>query len=101
MAQKEGRRQTTVFIIWLLGAIVYLIYLFAKVTFECIVLLTKILIFLVVAAAQFQPSQAKGVDATLRAFAHTPLGPWLLALVAAGLVMFGVYSFCETRWRQV
>ncbi len=58
-------------------------------------------IFLVVAAAQFQPSQAKGVDATLRAFAHTPLGPWLLALVAAGLVMFGVYSFCETRWRQV
>lgn len=58
-------------------------------------------IFLVVAAVQFRPGQAKGVDATLRALAHTPFGPWLLVLVAAGLVTFGVYSFCEARWRRV
>jgi hypothetical protein len=58
-------------------------------------------IFLVVAAVQFRPGEAKGLDATLRAFTVTPLGPWLLALVAVGLLVFGVYSFCEARWRRV
>jgi uncharacterized protein DUF1206 len=58
-------------------------------------------IFLVVAAARFQPQQAKGVDSTLRTFASTPLGPWLLVVIAAGLVMFGAYSLCEARWRRV
>jgi Domain of Unknown Function (DUF1206) len=58
-------------------------------------------IFLIVAAFQFQPHKAKGVDSALRTLAHTPFGPWLLVLVAAGLVTFGVYSFCEARWRRV
>jgi Domain of Unknown Function (DUF1206) len=58
-------------------------------------------IFLVVAAVQFRPHKAKGIDSALRALAHTPFGPWLLVLVAAGLVTFGVYSFCEARWRRV
>jgi hypothetical protein len=58
-------------------------------------------IFLVVAAAKAQPGQAKGIDSALRALASTPLGPWLLVLVAAGLVIFGAYSFCEARWRNV
>ena len=44
---------------------------------------------------------AKGVDSALRALAHTPLGPWLLVVVALGLVTFGVYSWCEARWRAV
>ncbi|HEY5990345.1 MAG TPA: DUF1206 domain-containing protein [Streptosporangiaceae bacterium] len=57
--------------------------------------------FFIVAAIQFEPSKAKGLDSALRTFAHTPLGPWLLVLVAAGLVVFGVYSFCESRWRRV
>ncbi len=58
-------------------------------------------IFLVVAAVQAKPGQAKGIDSALRALAHTPLGPWLLGLVAIGLVLFGVYSCCEARWREV
>ena len=58
-------------------------------------------IFLVVAAVEAKPGQAKGIDSALRALAHTPLGPWLLALVAVGLVLFGVYSCCEARWRQI
>jgi len=52
-------------------------------------------IFGVVAAIQAQPAQAKGVDSSLRALAATPLGPWLLVLVAVGLIMFGAFSFCE------
>ena len=58
-------------------------------------------IFLVVAAITAQPGQAKGIDSSLRALARTPLGPWLLVLVAVGLIVFGIYSFCESRWRNV
>jgi Domain of Unknown Function (DUF1206) len=58
-------------------------------------------IFLVVAAVDAKPGQAKGIDSALRALAHTPFGPWLLGLVAIGLVLFGAFSCCEARWRQV
>jgi Domain of Unknown Function (DUF1206) len=58
-------------------------------------------IFLVLAAVEAKPSQAKGIDSALRELAHTPLGPWLLGLVAVGLVLFGIYSCCEARWRRV
>lgn len=58
-------------------------------------------VFLVIAAIRFTPSKAEGIDGTLRAFAHTPLGPILLILVALGLIAFGLFSWCEARWRQV
>lgn len=58
-------------------------------------------IFLVVAAAEARPQQAKGVDSSLRVLASTPLGPWLLGLVAVGLIMFGVFSCCEARWLRL
>jgi Domain of Unknown Function (DUF1206) len=58
-------------------------------------------VFLIIAAARFSPSKAEGIDGALRAFAHTPLGPFLLVLVAGGLVAFGLFSWCEARWRAV
>lgn len=58
-------------------------------------------IFLIVAAAESKPQQAKGIDSSLRTLAHTPGGPWLLVLVAIGLIMFGLFSCCEARWRKV
>lgn len=58
-------------------------------------------IFLVVAAVDAKPGQAKGIDSALVTLAHTPLGPWLLGAVALGLVLFGIFSCCEARWRQV
>ena len=57
--------------------------------------------FLVVAAVSFDPKKAQGLDGSLRKIATTPPGPWLLAAVALGLVIFGVYSWCEARWRVV
>lgn len=56
-------------------------------------------VFLIIAAVRFSPSRAEGVDGSLRAFAHTPLGPFLLILVALELVAFGLFSWCEARWR--
>ena len=58
-------------------------------------------LFLLIAAATAHAHQAKGIDATLRAFTKTPAGPWLLVLVAIGLVLFGCYSWAESRWRKV
>ena len=57
--------------------------------------------FAVRAAVDYEPKKAKGLDDTLRSFADTPLGPWLLVLIAAGLVLFGVFSFAMARWRKV
>ncbi|SRR5712691_2110624 len=58
-------------------------------------------VFFMVAGVEHNPGEAKGIDATLRSFAHAPLGPFLLALIAVGLVIFGGYSFVEARWRRV
>jgi Domain of Unknown Function (DUF1206) len=58
-------------------------------------------VFLVVAAVDAQPQQAKGLDSSLRALAATPLGPWLLVLVAIGLIMFGLFSCCEAKWARL
>ena len=46
-------------------------------------------------------SRPKGVDSSLRTLATTPLGPWLLVLVAIGLIMFGVFSCCRAKWQHL
>ncbi|WP_434098035.1 DUF1206 domain-containing protein [Streptomyces sparsogenes] len=48
--------------------------------------------FAVQAALAYDPDRAKGLDDTLRTFRGTPAGPWLLVVVATGLMMFGLYS---------
>ncbi|GAA4985251.1 DUF1206 domain-containing protein [Yinghuangia aomiensis] len=58
-------------------------------------------VFLVAAAAAYDPRKAKGLDDTLRQTASGPLGPWPLYAIALGLVAFGVSSVCEARWRDV
>ncbi|MBE1583858.1 DUF1206 domain-containing protein [Nonomuraea angiospora] len=57
-------------------------------------------VFVVQAAVTFDPDKAGGIDATLRAFADTPAGPWLLVVVALGLLLFAGYCFGEARWRR-
>jgi hypothetical protein len=54
--------------------------------------------FAVRAAMVHEPDEAKGLDDTLRSFADAPLGPFLLTCVAAGLVLFGLFSFAAARW---
>ncbi len=58
-------------------------------------------VFALVAAVRFDPREAKGMDATLRSFAHTPVGPWLLVAIAVGLILFGGFSFASARWRHL
>jgi hypothetical protein len=58
-------------------------------------------LFLLIAAVTAHAHKAKGIDATLRTFTKTPAGPWLLVLIAIGLVLFGCYSLAESRWRRL
>ncbi|MEV4869365.1 DUF1206 domain-containing protein [Streptomyces syringium] len=57
--------------------------------------------FAVRAAVTYDPEHAKGLDDTLRTFADTPAGPWLLAVVAVGLALFGLFSLALVRWRDL
>ena len=54
--------------------------------------------FVLQAALHVDPKQAKGMDAALATLAHQPHGPWVLGIVALGLVAFGVYSMLCARW---
>jgi len=58
-------------------------------------------IFVVVAAVNFDPKKAESLDVALSAIARAPAGPVLLALAAAGLVAFGLYSFADSKYHRV
>jgi hypothetical protein len=58
-------------------------------------------IFLIVAAIQHDPHQAKGLDSALQTLERQPFGPLLLGIVALGLIAYGLYSFVEARYRRV
>lgn len=57
--------------------------------------------FFAVAALQFDPSKARGLDGALQAVQQQPFGPYLLGVVALGLIAFAVYSFLETIYRRI
>jgi Domain of Unknown Function (DUF1206) len=65
------------------------------------VVFTIIGIFLIIAAVQFNPQKAKGLDTALSELQHLPFGPVLLGIVALGLIAYGVYSFVEARYRRL
>ena len=56
------------------------------------VVFTLIGVYLLQAGIQHNASRAQGIDGVLTALLHQPYGPWLLAVVAAGLIAFGIYS---------
>lgn len=57
--------------------------------------------FLLVAAWQADPSEAKGLAAALESLRSQPYGPWMLAAVALGLVAFAFYSLVAARYRRI
>ncbi len=59
-------------------------------------------IFLIQAAKLSDASQAKGFGEALAILAQQPFGPWLLGIVALGLIAYGIYSaLVEARYRQI
>jgi hypothetical protein len=58
-------------------------------------------IFFIQAARQSDASEAKGLGEALAVLAQQPFGPWILGLVALGLIAYGIYSLVEARYRRI
>jgi Domain of Unknown Function (DUF1206) len=56
---------------------------------------------LIKAAVDYDPKKAVGLDGALRKVAHASYGPVLLGVVAAGFIMFALYSIADARYRKV
>jgi hypothetical protein len=58
-------------------------------------------VFLIKSAVDFNPSKAVGLDGALAKLANASYGPFLLAIVAVGLIAFGIYSLSDARYRRI
>jgi hypothetical protein len=56
--------------------------------------------FLVEAGRQHDPSESRGLDESLRELLGRSHGPWLLALLALGMALFGTYRMLDARFRK-
>ncbi len=57
--------------------------------------------FFIEAAYMAQASQVGGLDQALETLAGQPYGPLLLAVVALGLIAYGVYCIVQARYRRL
>jgi hypothetical protein len=53
------------------------------------------------AAADYNADKAQGLDGALRKLADETYGTWLLSIVAAGLLAYGVFCLIQARYREV
>lgn len=57
--------------------------------------------FLIRAALEYDPQEARGLGGALQTLAQQPLGPWLLGAVALGLVAYGLFMLSVARYRHI
>jgi hypothetical protein len=57
--------------------------------------------FVIRAALDFNPTEAKGLDETLEMLAQNYFGAWVLGTVAFGLIAYGFYMLVEARYRRL
>src|SRR5215212_4593255 len=58
-------------------------------------------VFLIQAALQADPDEARGLGGALATLARQPFGPYLLGAVALGFVAYGVFMFVVARYRRI
>ncbi|WP_344737116.1 DUF1206 domain-containing protein [Microbacterium awajiense] len=58
-------------------------------------------ILLVVAAVQFDPEKAGGLDQAFQTLLGVPGGPFLAGAVGVGLIAYGVYCFARARYARL
>lgn len=54
-------------------------------------------VLLSIAAVKADPSQASGLDGSLRVLSHLPLGQVILVIIGFGFVAYGLYCFIRAR----
>ena len=57
--------------------------------------------FLIRAALEYDPQEARGLGGALQTLAQQPFGPWLLGAVALGLVAYGLFMLSVSRYRHI
>jgi len=57
--------------------------------------------FVLTAAWQADPSEARGLGGALSTLRDQSYGPWLLGLVALGLIAYGIYNLIRARYRVI
>ena len=58
-------------------------------------------VFLIKAARDYDAKAAIGLDGALAKIVHASYGPWLLGIVASGLIAFALYSLSDARYRRI
>jgi hypothetical protein len=58
-------------------------------------------IFLIKAAVDYNARAAVGLDGALAKIVHASYGPFLLGVVAVGLIAFALYSLSDARYRRI
>ena len=58
-------------------------------------------LFLVQAAWEFDPKEARGLDGALLELSQRPYGGWLLGAVAVGLIAYALYCLVQARYRRI
>lgn len=58
-------------------------------------------ILTITAAVQFDPQDAQGLSGAIQTLSQQPFGPYLLILVALGLILFGTYAIVRARYVDV
>ena len=58
-------------------------------------------LFTLKAARDYNPRDAVGIDGALTRLTHHAYGTTALVVVALGLIVFGVYSFADARYRKI
>jgi hypothetical protein len=57
--------------------------------------------FLIHAGIAADPTEARGLDGALAVLAQQPYGPWLLGVVALGLVAYGIFCVSQALYGRV
>jgi hypothetical protein len=57
--------------------------------------------FLLRAAMEYEPRRASGLGGALATLERQSYGPWLLGIVALGLIAYGLYQLANARYRRI
>jgi hypothetical protein len=58
-------------------------------------------ILVVIAAVQYDPQKADGLDGALKSLTAQPFGTWVLTLIALGFIAYGLYGLAEAKLRRM
>lgn len=58
-------------------------------------------VLLIIAAVTLDPETAGGFDGAIKSLLELPFGVWLVAIVGAGLIAYGVFQFFRARYAKL